>query len=611
MTNKFSIQSIAKRFVNYSYERTILNSSLFSVILFFSILYIGSLLQPTVYPLLDRVTYSTPFVDMYVINSDLDKMIILILTALWLLFSIKNTQKYLMLGVYASLALVAMTFQTSIISDLVTIASLPFLVMLIFLSKIRKINFLSINESEYVSAIAILMLVIASLALVISLAYISMPNIILPPLNYFYYLYLELSLFSPLLLVTIGLYSEFKLIHRMVKNRRLENKNVGRVVSQRKEGYLNLKARFIFMLGIFSLTWFIIAIPHLHTINPDSQVIGADTIDYVNYLRSMNDPSTFQEFKESFILLFEGDRALSLVTFYTISQFLPISDLIHAMDLLPFVLAPLFILSIYFLTREITSNHTTSLLAALISGVSFHTLVGVYGGLYANWYSLIFVNLSILFFVRTIRKLSALNLFTFSILLVVVLITHEPTWPILVLGLLISLIFFVYTNRDAKKTAISLLFSMLPSFIIELIRMTYTKNAGVIRDINYASEQGFGIHDWETTWNNLITTTQTYLAGQFGNSIIYLLVIYWLFNNDLKNITNIVILAFLTLPLIPIFFGDSVIMSRVLFEIPFQIPAAIALTSIMNHKGKLIVYTICVWLIVIAIRTSSNFYFDT
>jgi hypothetical protein len=563
-----------------------------------------------VYPLLDRVTYSTPFVEKYIVDNQSDKLIIIVATSLWISFSIKNRQRYLLLVCYVLLSLVTITFQESMVSDIVTMASLPFLLFLFVLGKYSKISFELINKKTYINSISVLMIIVATLALLVSGMYISSSNVTLPPINYFYYVYLILSLFSPMLLVIIGLYALIKLI-RVKVTKKLEPDDGPTGLFNTHHGYVKLHSRLLFLISIFSISYFIMLIPHLQTINPDNQIIGADTIDYANYLNSMNNPSTIQEFFEAFVLLFEGDRSLSLVTFYTISHVIPTFDLVHTMDLLPFILAPLLILSVYFLTREITFNHVTSLLAAFITGVSFHTLIGLYGGLYANWFSLIFVNLTILYFVRTFRKQTTRNLLIFSALMVVVLLTHEPTWPILVLVLLMSLIIIVFANRRAKKITLYLFLSMVPSFLLEFIRMIITNNAGVIRNINYATDQGFGIHDFSTIWNNLITTTQTYLAGQFGNSIIYFLVIYWLYKSSLSSKSNIVIAVFLTIPIIPIFFGESVTLSRVLFEIPFQIPAAMGLTYLKKNYGNIFVFAICLWFIVIGIRATSNFYLDT
>jgi len=259
---------------------------------------------------------------------------------------------------------------------------------------------------------------------------------------------------------------------------------------------------------------------------------------------------------------------------------------------------------------ELTSNHVTSLLSSFLTAISFHVLVGIYGGLYANWFSLIFANLAILFLIRSMKKPTIKNVAVFSGLWVIVLLTHEPTWPILSLILLIFLIMILLVKPNLKKAISHLFVGLIPSFAIEIAKMVINRGSGVTNDIAFAHGQGFGIHDLSTIWNNLVTTTQTYLGGQFGNSIIWVLVVYWLFKGNLKDNSITLILVFLSIITIPILFGDHVILSRVLYEIPFQIPAAIALTQIKRNNGNILVFAICLWLTVIAIRAGSNFHLD-
>jgi hypothetical protein len=66
-------------------------------------------------------------------------------------------------------------------------------------------------------------------------------------------------------------------------------------------------------------------------------------------------------------------------------------------------------------------------------------------------------------------------------------------------------------------------------------------------------------------------------------------------------------LIFLSIALVPIIFGDYVIQTRMLYNIPFEIPVAIALTSLVRKNGMIAV-AICIWLLAIAVRTVSNFH---
>ena len=104
-------------------------------------------------------------------------------------------------------------------------------------------------------------------------------------------------------------------------------------------------------------------------------------------------------------------------------------------------------------------------------------------------------------------------------------------------------------------------------------------------------------------------TVQTYHGGAYANIVILGLVMYWLIRSQPRELANIFIMIFLSTALIPLFIGDYVLQSRVLYNIPFQIPAAIALTQMMkNIKGDMLVLSLCAWILFVAVRTSFNFY---
>jgi hypothetical protein len=324
----------------------------------------------------------------------------------------------------------------------------------------------------------------------------------------------------------------------------------------------------------------------------------------------MSSSTNFQLVAQEFLLHMQGDRALSLLTFYGLSHILDPSSLINALEFLPFILAPLLILSFYFLTMEFTSNHYTSIVSSFLAALSFQVLIGIYGGFYANWFTLLFVNLAIMFLLRSIRTPSRRNLVLFSTLLVAVLLSHEPTWPIIILVILIFLTILLVFNASLKRTIYFLFLSIIPSFGIELYKTIFMQQSGLIKNVSFASNQGLGFHDLPTVWSHLVALTHTYLAGQFNNSIIYGLVIYWVSNCTIKDKSNLIIIIFLSILIMPILFADPEVISRVLYEIPFSIPAALALVQIKKNHGNLLFLAICLWLIALSVRSSSNFYFD-
>jgi hypothetical protein len=325
---------------------------------------------------------------------------------------------------------------------------------------------------------------------------------------------------------------------------------------------------------------------------------------------NMNSSTTIHQFINAFILQLQGDRSLSLVIFYFLSQIISPSDIIISLEFLPFVLAPLLILTIYFLTMELTSNHFTSIISSFISAISFHVLIGVYGGLYANWFTLIFVNLALLYLIRSLRIPSKRNILLLSAFLILVLLSHESTWPIITLVILIFLGALLIFKLSSTKTVYCIGLAIMPSFIVELFKTILTGQSGVLQNISFASSQGLGFHDLVTIWNNLVNSTQTYLAGLFSNSIIYGLVIYWISTCNYREKSNLLLLVFMSIVILPILVADPEVISRVLYEVPIQIPVAIALVQLKKNHGNLLFLSICFWLLALSIRSSANFYFD-
>ncbi|HEX5187435.1 MAG TPA: hypothetical protein VFV86_11150, partial [Nitrososphaeraceae archaeon] len=375
------------------------------------------------------------------------------------------------------------------------------------------------------------------------------------------------------------------------------------------EGFLDLRTRIVYLLLIILLSVGISLIPHISTINFDNQLIGSDTNDYQRMLLPMLKSLTPTDlFYQAFFVQMGGDRPFSLLFFITIPHILHTESLSISLDYLPVVLGPMLILTMYFLTLELTRNQITAILASLFT-IPFHILIGIYGGLYANWFSLTFAYLSILFLFRILNRPTASNLLFFSSLLIVLLFCHTPTWTILLYVIIIFTILAFVKNFYERKRIVYMFFCILPSVFIDITKIFLINTSGVLQEIGFATSKGVGVQDINTIWNNLIDTTHLYMGGLVGNPIILLLVIYWIFKFDMKEKYTVFLIIFFSISALPILFAEQEIQTRFYYEIPFQIPAAIALTIILRKHGALLFSTICLWMIVLAIRAASNFHF--
>jgi hypothetical protein len=379
------------------------------------------------------------------------------------------------------------------------------------------------------------------------------------------------------------------------------------------------KAKVLFIISFMILSVVLALIPHQATINKTNQPIGVDTAHYVLFINNLSKANNTLEFlRQAFVVQSGGDRPVFLILSLAFIKTLSPNDnfalntLSSNIELLPILLGPALVLAVYFLTRELTSkNDAISLLSAFLTAISFQTLIGIYAGFYANWFALIIGYLSIAFLIRFLKKSTKTNFVLYSSFLILLLFSHVYTWSILTTVIGILLIVLLKLNCFCRRKVILLLLVVISSVVIDVVRMEMTGSSGGIeRDMQVAGV-GLGFTQFAVRWTTLIHTVQVSFGAAYSNFIILGLCLYWLIRSKSYHLSEIFIMVFLSIGIIPLFFGSSLVQSRVLYDIPFQIPAAFGLTRIPKQKatGNIVFLAICIWLLAISIRDVSNFGF--
>jgi hypothetical protein len=280
-------------------------------------------------------------------------------------------------------------------------------------------------------------------------------------------------------------------------------------------------------------------------------------------------------------------------------------------DNLPIILGPALVLVIYLFTRELTSNDRISLLAAFLTAVSIQVLVGIYAGYYANWIALIIGYLAFVFLFKFFKIPNKLNCIVYSVLMILLLFSHEYTWTILTIVMGVFLAIMLKLGYFRRRNIRFLFLVISSTIIVDLARTTLIRlSNGFAKDLSVAHGYQASINQFANRWNNLKDTTQGYYSAQFSDFMILILALYWLFRSRLDRASNMLLMIFLSVGMPPLFFGDWVIQSRVFYDIPFQIPAAIGLSYIrMRNNGVLMLLPISLWLIAISFRDVYNFIF--
>ncbi|MDP9288006.1 MAG: hypothetical protein M3P08_07400 [Thermoproteota archaeon] len=519
--------------------------------------------------------------------------------------------------VYAGLTVLAISGRLEPLFDTLALLSLPLIVSVLvynrfFVSDTQERQ--KIQTVLYVNYLAVIGTVTGIISIIITTitAFYSLPPSpisILGIPNYAHGLYALFSSSCPILIFLVIFCVPVKLVLNELGARipgmvNAVSSFLPKIKVKTKTGTILI---FVFML----LSMVVAIIPHIPVINKTNQYVGTDTHFYVGWQNNLTQSKNFQQFaQEAFVKIRAGDRPVSLLFIFALVKTLHLEPSL-LVDNLSILLAPALVLVVYFLTRELTSNEIASLLSAFLTAISSQTLIGIYAGFYANWFALIIGYLSFVFLFRFLKAGGKANFAVYSTLMILLLFSHANTWTIFAIVSAVFLMVLFKLNYYSRKRITLLLLVVLSSVVIDVGRTGIVKHGGGIgEDIGVSVTYGTGLEQFAQRWSNLVYATQVYLAGQFSNPIILILGLYWLFRSKLLDESSIFLVVFLSLGVLPLFIGGVVLQARVFYEIPFQIPAAIALTYIMKQaNGSLLLLPIGIWLVATSIGSVSNFYF--
>lgn len=605
---------------------SIIASVSLAVLCLFYIYTVGTYFQIPIHPLIDRVIYYAQF-HSYIVNEYVDHVVIASLLLLWLTFTQRSLAKYVAIGCGAIFISVISATNYSLVLDGIALCSLPTIIILLVYSRYST---KSGSGSSHLSKLTINYLVIIAIILglvsfAFSIYHIAFPssenNVISLRGGYAYDIFVLFSSFSPFILLILLACLPTKLLVDFARGRIRSLPHVDFLPKN-----ITISKKLLILSASIALSIAIILIPHLPTVNTDNRLVSVDSLQYSLWIKELDASNSTQDFfHQIFVEHSKGDRPISLVLIFAFQQALSQNnDPSHTIEYLPFLLAPSLILAVYFLTQELTANDATSLLAAFLTAISFQTLIGIYAGFYANWISLVFGYLSLLFLFKFLRDSRMRNLVIYAVLLIVTLFSHVYTWSIIVIvsGVFLSVYLAkanllshrndgkLSTYEPRKKVIVLLLLVLFCTVVIDVGRTIATGSSGGIEGDLQIGKRSVGLDQFALRWNNLAYTTTTYVGGIFANFLILGLGIYWLLASKMSERHNVFILIFLSVGILPFLFGDWIIQTRVLYDIPFQIPAALAIFYAIkqNIDARLRIIPIYIWLITISIISVSNFY---
>ncbi len=616
-----------------SYKEEVISSATLALMAFFYAYVISSFSRLPVFVLKDRVVYDRPFGE-YVFGNYADNIIISVGLLIWLWTSLRRTKlRNISCIIYAVLLLASVVVEPSLL-QIFSLVSLPLILTLIIYQRVvlkhRKKEFIIANGSLFLAYFSLIFIVISIVSITSSLQpVISSDFNDVSSRNYLHDVYVMLSPAAAALMVIIVFSFPLKLIVSEIlaifpKLRSFPNRKPSAVPdlayseAQKSESKYNIKHptvngqrthdknvlivrkitprrrnSILILLPILALSSILALIPYQPALNIDDRLVGVDTgYQYTRWLNNIINSSDQGPSEIARQIITEqgvnGDRPLSLFLIYLGLKVTNTEDISHMIDRAPILLAPILVLAVYFLSRQLTSNYAIPFIAAFLTTVSFQILIGIFAGFFANWIALITGYFCLGYFFKFLKEPRKPTLVIFSVLLIVTLFAHVYTWSIISLCAGIFLILQILLKRTeySRKAVILLLIVIAISIVIDVSKSLATNSSsGVLRGMEL-SDVRMGSVEFAQHWDTLAFAVNFGLGGIMGNSIIILLGLYWILRSDYKEPATMFLLIFFSIAIIPLFIGDWIVQSRTLYMIPFQIPAAIGLYYIFSYKKR-------------------------
>lgn len=568
-------------------ETRIVSSSVcFAVITFFYFFVLGSAFQLKVFSLQHRVTYENVFSTHFItVNAEI--FIIIVASIIWYYFSIKRLYPKIAIMVFFSIFLILsfLNFPLAVTGAGLT---LPTIIFFISIDRSRNNTILHHDSKlsfDYIALVTCGLCFLGVLSLIVSVSF-GMTTYAIE--KYPYAIFQELlSTLTPMIMAILVFCVPFKvllnILFEKIKSRACVLLNYNIV-----EDGLSGKRIGLYLLLSIVLGVTLAFLPHLSAINPNHERLGVDTPRYTQWLNNIENQTANPIY---FTIKSPGDRPLTLIVLLLIKESTKL-DTFQAVEYSPVILISPLILVTFFLTRQLTSNAKVSLLAAFLSSISFQSIVGIYSGFYANWLALILGYLGFGLIVRYLKKPSKFCAAALVATMTCLLLAHVYTWTIIIAVSFVFLFVLLVLKSYPRKRILLVYLILSSSIAVDVLKSTWTgSSTGLEADVSLG-RQGLGIGQFGERLKTLADTVQIYYGGIYANIAILGLGLYWLIRCNPKDLASIFSLIFMSSAIVPLFIGDWVLQSRVIYEIPFQMPAAIGLFFIWKDNQKLIAIAI-------------------
>jgi len=345
------------------------------------------------------------------------------------------------------------------------------------------------------------------------------------------------------------------------------------VESSESDNYKNfLFLFFVVVLGVVAAVY-----PYSKAINPEGFNVGVDISHYIDDARIV-EKDVFHAFEA-----WNRTRPMIFFTIYGFQRLIG-TDVSNAVRFLPILLNPLMALSAFFLAWEVLGDSWAGAWTAFFTICGFQITVGMYSYFLTNMLGLCLVYSSLGFLFRSIRQDSRMCLVIASLLGGLLAFTHPWTFVQFFVAAVLTAIFIGYNIRSKggdTRSFIAMSVYVVSIGLADLFKVLFIHGVGVVSASSMAISGVSGLLGF---WDSSIYLFRHLYGGLMSSPVPIGLAIVGVLLLRLKNISDLYLWIHMAISCLVFIFSDGIIKSRLLYNIPIGLFAALGFTELLKKK---------------------------
>jgi len=317
--------------------------------------------------------------------------------------------------------------------------------------------------------------------------------------------------------------------------------------------------------------------PYSPAVNPKGRDVGVDIPHYVKAAEVVE-----QDLSQAFDVM-GGSRPVIFLLIYGFQRLIG-SNASTAVKFLPVILNPLMIATASFLAYEAFRDEGIAGWTAFFTACGYQVTVGMYSYFLTNMLALSLVFLSLGFLFRSLRRGCDLSLILAVIPGILLVFTHPWTFDQYVATTILTIIVSFYRTRKEdggyEKIKRSILYIAILG-LSDIFKMLLFHGFGAISASSTAVSMISSLPEF---WLDSIFGFRLLYGGTISVVVLVGLAVLGVYLNKLVKFPNIYFTVFPAVTSLLFLIGDETIKSRLLYNVPIGLFAAIGMSSLSRRR---------------------------